>query len=164
MTPQMFLALGLKAGDRVTATLGTPSGGSRRVRLYFRGFRTAEGRSVARGADDIVPLFSPPSSKGGMNKKYYTSLSTSFPNILSIETDGATSRFAFIRTGALVRWNDPGIGDFDPEERAAQAACVYTVTDACWSSSCPSAGDETVLISDGYGDAEVPAAELLPTS
>ena len=50
------------------------------------------------------------------------------------------------------------------EERAAQAARVYTVTDACWRSFSPSAGDETVLISDGFGDAEVPAAELLPAS
>lgn len=55
------------------------------------------------------------------------------------------------RPGDHVRWNDPGIGDFDPEERAAQRGRIYTVVEN---------RGETILVSDGDSDVEAPPAEL----
>jgi len=85
MTPQQFLSYGLKNGQPVTVTLGAGAAGQRTVRLFFRGFRPKNKQTVARSANDLMPVFSPPSSKGKMNKKYYTALDTGFDNILAID-------------------------------------------------------------------------------
>ena len=61
-----------------------------------------------------------------------------------------------IRTGDRVRWADPAIGDFDPEDRLGQVATVYTVLDAPEYME----EDSVVLISDGVGETEVFPREL----
>jgi len=68
----------------------------------------------------------------------------------------------FIRTGAPVFWMDPGIVDFEPEERLEQATRQYTIIDESYREKSPENGDETVLISDGNGESEVRADELHP--
>lgn len=68
----------------------------------------------------------------------------------------------FIRTSASVFWMDPGIGDFEPEDRLKQATRSYTVIDESYKDKSPESGDETVLISDGNGKSEVRADELHP--
>lgn len=86
MTPQQFLSYGLKNSQPVTVTFVLPeSGNQRTVRLFFRGFRPKNKQAVARSANDLMPVFSPPSSKGKMNKKYYTACDTSFENIIAID-------------------------------------------------------------------------------
>lgn len=85
MTPMEFMALGLAPNEEVHVTLGSPGGKPRRVRLFFRGYRNGAGRTVARGISDLRPVFSPPSSRGGSNKKYYRACDTGFDNIVKIE-------------------------------------------------------------------------------
>lgn len=67
-------------------------------------------------------------------------------------------QFAFIRNGAKVRWNDPGIEDFEPKERKAQLRLVWEVFGQ---ESPVESGDELVRISNRTGgEAEVRADEL----
>lgn len=69
-------------------------------------------------------------------------------------------QFAFIRNGAKVRWNDPGIEDFEPKERKAQLRLVWEVFGQ---ESPVESGDELVKISNrAGGEAEVRADELEP--
>ena len=65
--------------------------------------------------------------------------------------DGKVKPFMFI-PGDKVRWNDPAIEDFDPEERQAQAERVYTVYKA---------SEEMVCFSDGVSDVEAPPCEVV---
>lgn len=55
------------------------------------------------------------------------------------------------RKGDKVRWNDPGIGDYEPGEREEVLARVFTVDEV---------DGENILISDGVSSAEVYAREL----
>ncbi len=64
---------------------------------------------------------------------------------------GAVKPFVFL-PGDKVRWNDPAIKDFDPEERQAQAERVYTVYDA---------SEGMVCFSDGVSDGEAPPCEVV---
>ena len=63
---------------------------------------------------------------------------------------GAVKPFVFL-PGDKVRWRDPAINDFDPEERQAQAERVYTVYKA---------SEDIVCFSDGVSDVEAPACEV----
>lgn len=64
---------------------------------------------------------------------------------------GAVKPFMFL-PGDKVRWNDPAIKDFDPEERQAQAERVYTVYKAY---------EDIVCFSDGVSDVEAPPREVV---
>lgn len=84
MTAKEFMSRDLREGDKVAVTFGK-DGSTRTVRLFFRGFRPQNDRSHARSADELKPLFSPPSARGGINKKYYKACDTAFGNILQID-------------------------------------------------------------------------------
>lgn len=71
-------------------------------------------------------------------------------------------RYGFIRNGARVRWNDPAIGDVDPEERADYAARVFTVTDEFYSENPPTDYADLVYITNDGVEIEVMAGELVP--
>ncbi len=64
---------------------------------------------------------------------------------------GAVKPFVFL-PGDKVRWNDPAIKDFDPEERQAQTERVYTVFKA---------SEDIVCFSDGTSDVEAPPCEVV---
>ena len=51
-----------------------------------------------------------------------------------------------MKIGDKVIWNDIAINDFDPEERVEQENRMYTIIDI---------KDDTALIADEYGEAEV---------
>ena len=53
--------------------------------------------------------------------------------------------------GEHVKWHDPGINDFAPEERDIQRNRVYEIVEL---------GEGTALIHDDFGEAEVPVTEL----
>jgi hypothetical protein len=57
-----------------------------------------------------------------------------------------------LRIGDKVKWNDPAIDDFDPEEIETQRKRVYTIKEVI--------NDEICLISDDFGDSEVYYYEL----
>ena len=57
-----------------------------------------------------------------------------------------------MRIGDKVKWNDPAIDDFDPEEIEIQRKRVYTIIEVI--------NDEICLISDDFGDSEVYFDEL----
>ena len=57
-----------------------------------------------------------------------------------------------LRIGDKVKWNDPAIDDFDPEEIEIQRKRVYTIIEVI--------NDEICLISDDFGDSEVYFDEL----
>lgn len=57
-----------------------------------------------------------------------------------------------MRIGDKVKWNDPAIDDFDPEEIEIQRKRVYTLIEVI--------NDEICLISDDFGDSEVYFDEL----
>ena len=61
-----------------------------------------------------------------------------------------------LHKGDRVRWADPAIGDFDPGDRPARRADVYTILDA------PDhiEEDSIILISDGVGETEALPGEL----
>lgn len=63
---------------------------------------------------------------------------------------GAVKPFVFL-PGDKVRWRDPAIKDFDPEERQAQAERIYTVYEA---------SEDIVCFSDGISNVEAPACEV----
>lgn len=53
--------------------------------------------------------------------------------------------------GDKVKWNDPGINDFSPEEREPQYNRVYIIVNI---------NGEIITIKDEYGEAEVFTNEL----
>ena len=57
-----------------------------------------------------------------------------------------------LRIGDKVKWNDPAIDDFNPEEIEIQRKRVYTIIEVI--------NDEICLISDDFGDSEVYFDEL----
>jgi hypothetical protein len=59
-----------------------------------------------------------------------------------------------IRPGDFVKWNDPAINDFEPEDREAQLNRVWQVIHYI------NDDEGTLLISDGNSDAEVYLHEL----
>lgn len=65
--------------------------------------------------------------------------------------DGKVEPFVFL-PGDKVRWNDPDINDFGPEDRQAQAERVYTVYKA---------SEDIVCFSDGVSDVEAPPCEVV---
>ena len=72
--------------------------------------------------------------------------------------DDTAGRVEILKIGDRVRWADPGINDFDPEERDEQRARIWTIVD------CPSideySDDAVVLITGDGGEAEVPVREI----
>lgn len=84
MTPEKFTALGIAEGDPVLVTFDLGEGKTRQVRLFFRGFRYRDGKALARSVEDIVPAFSPPNRKGGMQRRYYSACDTSFAKIIDV--------------------------------------------------------------------------------
>ena len=56
------------------------------------------------------------------------------------------------KVGDKVKWNDPGFGDFEPNERVLQSERVYSIIAVI--------NDEMCLISDGFGETEVFLWEL----
>lgn len=71
--------------------------------------------------------------------------------------------YPFIRPGARVRWIDPAIGDYDPEDHPGQLETVYTVVSVGGDTSpraCCEEDDDIVLISTDHGEAEVWPTEL----
>jgi hypothetical protein len=56
------------------------------------------------------------------------------------------------KVGDKVRWNDPALGDFEPNERVLQSEREYSIIEFL--------SDEICLISDGFGEAEVFLWEL----
>lgn len=81
------------------------------------------------------------------------------PELLNILTDAVLTEISFlsqIKKGAKVKWNDPGIDDYEPEERTEALKREFeifkvpenlTINDSVW-------------ISDGHTEAEVPIREL----
>lgn len=67
-----------------------------------------------------------------------------------------------LRKGARVKWMDPAIEDYDPEDREEQLNLLWVIDD------CPEQDelfdDSTVCISNEYGEAEVMAYELVYVS
>ena len=64
-----------------------------------------------------------------------------------------------IKKGCIVRWIDPAIDDYDPDDRAEQLEMLWVVDD------CPEtdelADDTIISISNEYGEAEVLLYELV---
>lgn len=58
-----------------------------------------------------------------------------------------------LKVGDYVRWNDPGINDYEPENRQAMLDREFIIEEI---------NGEIILISDGYSEAEVTANELEP--
>lgn len=56
------------------------------------------------------------------------------------------------KIGDKVKFDDPGLGDFEPNERVLQSERVYSIIEFL--------SDEMCLISDGFGEAEVFLWEL----
>jgi hypothetical protein len=59
---------------------------------------------------------------------------------------------AEINKGDLVKWNDPAINDFEPEEREIQRNRIYSVVEFI--------NEDMVLIADEWGEGEVFVDEL----
>ena len=59
---------------------------------------------------------------------------------------------AEINKGDLVKWNDPAINDFVPEEREIQRNRIYSVVEFI--------NEDMVLIADEWGEGEVFVDEL----
>jgi hypothetical protein len=57
-----------------------------------------------------------------------------------------------LEVGTLVKWNDPAISEFSPEEREFQLNREFVIVDII--------NKEKVLIADEYGEAEVSVEEL----
>ena len=57
-----------------------------------------------------------------------------------------------IEAGSSVKWNDPAIDDFAPEERDMQRSRIFQVVDII--------NEDMVLIADEFGEAEVFVGEL----
>lgn len=57
----------------------------------------------------------------------------------------------YFRVGDKVKWNDPAIDDFEPEEREFQNARIFEIYEI---------KGEVIGIADEYGDSEVFAGEL----
>lgn len=57
-----------------------------------------------------------------------------------------------INKGDLVKWNDPAINDFAPEEREIQRNRIYSVVEFI--------NEDMVLIADEWGEGEVFVDEL----
>lgn len=72
--------------------------------------------------------------------------------------DDISDRVEVLKVGDRVRWADPGINDFETEERDEQRARIWTIAD------CPSIDDycedAAVLITGDGGEAEVPVREI----
>ena len=66
--------------------------------------------------------------------------------------------YCWIKSGVKCRWNDPGINDYEPEERQGVLARVFEVVSAPQEIE----DDTVILISDGHSEAEVYASELEP--
>ena len=62
---------------------------------------------------------------------------------------GSSARY--FRVGDKVKWNDPAIDDFEPEEREFQNARIFEIYEI---------KGEVIGIADEYGDSEVFAGEL----
>ena len=81
------------------------------------------------------------------------------PKALSILTDLMISIDRKINVGAKVRWNDPEIEDYEPEDRQAQLERVYTIF------SCPEQdeleSDSIIGIGDDCSESEVLPWELV---
>ena len=67
--------------------------------------------------------------------------------------------------GDKVYWNDPAIGDYEPEDRIHQQKIVWTVKEIYPEEERGyAAGNDTLLISDGNSESEVYAHELEPVT
>lgn len=72
-------------------------------------------------------------------------------------------KYDFIRVGAKVRWNDPAIHDYDPEEREEQLNTEWVVDAILGLDEDEVTSDsDIILISSEYSEAEVYPSELEP--
>lgn len=72
-------------------------------------------------------------------------------------------KYDFIRVGAKVRWNDPVIHDYDPEEREEQLNTEWVVDAILGLDEDEVTSDsDIILISSEYSEAEVYPSELEP--
>ena len=78
---------------------------------------------------------------------------------LMISIDRKINDLKKLKVGAKVRWNDPAIDDYDPDDREEQLELIWVIDD------CPSQdeldSDSTISISNEYGEAEVLPWELV---
>jgi hypothetical protein len=70
-------------------------------------------------------------------------------------------KYAFIKKGILVYWDDPAIEDFPFDEKVSQMDTVWTIDDVKTDNT-EIQDDTIVLISNQYSTAEVFAKELIP--
>lgn len=72
-------------------------------------------------------------------------------------------KYDFIWVGAKVKWNDPGINDYDPEDREWKANIEWTVDGIVGADEDTVTSDcDIILISSEYSEAEVYPSELEP--
>lgn len=72
-------------------------------------------------------------------------------------------KYGFIWVGAKVRWNDPGINDYEPKDREQQANIEWTVDAIVGSDEDVVTSDcDIILISSEYSEAEAYPSELEP--
>ena len=72
-------------------------------------------------------------------------------------------KYDIIRVGAKVRWNDPAIHDYDPEEREEQLNTEWVVDAILGLDEDEVTSDsDIILISSEYSEAEVYPSELEP--
>lgn len=73
------------------------------------------------------------------------------------------NKYDFIKVGARVRWNDPGINDYDPEDRESQLNIEWEVDAIVGADDeAVTSDDDMILISSEYSEAEVYPDELEP--
>lgn len=73
------------------------------------------------------------------------------------------NKYDFIKVGARVRWNGPGINDYNPEDREEQLNTEWVVDAIVGSDEeCVTTDCDIVLISSEYSEAEVYPSELEP--
>lgn len=73
------------------------------------------------------------------------------------------NKYDFIKVGVKVRWNDPGINDYDPEDREEQLNIEWTVCEVrSDNEKTVTSDDDIILICCEGSEAEVYPCELEP--
>lgn len=73
------------------------------------------------------------------------------------------AKYGFIKIGAKVRWEDPGIDDFCPEDREERLNMEWVVDVIVGvDEESVTSDDDIVFISSEYSEAEVLPCELKP--
>lgn len=73
------------------------------------------------------------------------------------------NKYDFIKIGAKVKWNDPGIDEYDPEDREYVLSREFEVVSIHGlDEERVTSDDDIILISSEYSEAEVYPSELEP--